>query len=69
MVFSCGARSIIMGSKATEQIKAIKNIIGEDVPMAGFVCYGEIAPIITNNKDINLESYFHNDTVVVMALK
>lgn len=68
LIFSCGARSIVLDRTASEQIKVIKEIVGQDVPLAGFVCYGELAPLAASSDDAGYMSYFHNDTVVVLAL-
>ena len=44
LLFSCAGRRATLGTRTGEEYAAIKNVIGENVPTAGFYCYGEIAP-------------------------
>lgn len=43
-LFSCAGRRATLGTRTGEEYAAIRNVIGEDVPTAGFYCYGEIGP-------------------------
>lgn len=66
IMFNCIARRKLFGRYATEEIDAIREVLGKEVPMIGFYTYGEIAPIGENNEQ--RFSRFHNETAVVMVL-
>ena len=44
LLFSCAGRRATLGTRTGEEYEAIKNVIGENIPTAGFYCYGEIGP-------------------------
>ncbi|PIP22151.1 MAG: hypothetical protein COX38_02180 [Candidatus Nealsonbacteria bacterium CG23_combo_of_CG06-09_8_20_14_all_39_25] len=56
-----------MGSRIGEEIIAIQNVLGKEVPLIGFYTYGEQAPL---GGVIGPEcfSVFHNETMALMAL-
>ena len=62
-LYSCMARKIVLGSRTNEEILAIQDVIGRDVPVIGFYTYGEFAPI--GNSD---HSYFHNETATMTVI-
>lgn len=66
IVFNCIARNKLFGRYADKEIKVIKSILGENVPLIGFYTYGEIAPFGISGK--YRKSYFHNETVVIVAI-
>lgn len=66
LVFDCIARNKLFGRYADNEIEAIKSVFGKDVPLIGFYTYGEIAPFVASGK--YRKSYFHNETVVVIAI-
>jgi hypothetical protein len=66
LVFNCIARNKLFGRNATDEIEAIRSILGQDVPVIGFYTYGEIAPF--GIEGAKRKSYFHNETAVVIAL-
>ena len=69
LMFNCIAREKLFAQAANDEIQAIMNIIGEDVPLLGFYTYGEQAPIggeVRNPEKIN--SRFYNETVVIFAI-
>lgn len=70
-IFSCHVRNTLFANKETalEEIKAIKSVIGEEVPIIGFYTYAEQAPLggsSYNIKKCNPE--LHNETVVITLL-
>lgn len=65
ILFDCIARKKLFGRDAYDEIKAIKKILGEDVPLIGFYTYGEIAPL--SGDVIKRNSQFHNETSVILA--
>jgi hypothetical protein len=64
ILFNCIARKKLLMNKKQEEIKAVQNIIGSNVPLIGFYTYGEIAPF----KGIVNSCFFHNETVVAFLL-
>jgi len=66
-MFSCVARKIVLARRTKEEITAVKNILGKDVPLIGFYTYGEIGPIDKRVKSLKSTRY-HNQTVVLLAL-
>lgn len=69
IIFNCIARNKLFGQRSGEEITAIQEVLGRDVPLIGFYTYGEQAPMNGEVKNINqCNSAFHNETVVIAAL-
>ncbi|MBI4769353.1 MAG: FIST C-terminal domain-containing protein [Chloroflexi bacterium] len=66
IIFNCIARKKLLGRRADEEIRAIREVLGEDVPLIGFYTYGEQAPL--GEDIIACEARFHNQTAVILAL-
>jgi len=66
-VFDCMARCKLLGVRIGEEIVAIQEVLGKDVPLIGFYTYGEQAPL---GGIIGPEcfSVFHNETMALMVL-
>jgi hypothetical protein len=62
-IYSCMARKIVLGSKTNEEIVKIKNNVGENIPIIGFYCYGEYAPIGRGGI-----SSFYNETITLTII-
>lgn len=60
LVFDCICRNLILGAKFSDAVEGIGKVLN-DVPLAGFETYGEIA---LQAGDM---SGFHNTTTVVLA--
>jgi len=67
IMFSCVGRKIVLGRRIQEEIDAVQQCIGQDVPLIGFYTYGEIGPIDKTKKEL-LSVKFHNETVVLWVL-
>jgi len=68
-VFNCHVRDKLFGERAKEEIAAIQEIIGSDVPMIGLYTYSEQAPIAGETRNIEkCKSDFHNETIVLFML-
>ncbi len=66
IIFNCIARSKLFGRDAGKEVEAIREMMGQKVPLIGFYTYGEQAPIAGK---INVCSpVFHNETVVILTL-
>ncbi len=67
LMFSCIGRKDVLGRRTSEEIDAVRQVLGQDVPIAGFYTYGEIGP--TDKMTPHLATAkFHNETVVLWAL-
>lgn len=66
-VFDCMARHKLLGIKRGEEIKAIQDVLGKEVPLIGFYTYGEQAPLggILGSE---CRSVFHNETMALLVL-
>jgi hypothetical protein len=62
-IYSCMARKIVLGSRTNEEIVKIKNSVGENIPIIGFYCYGEYAPIGRTGV-----SSFYNETITLTII-
>ena len=59
---SCAGRKVLLGTQAEEEMKIAGNIIGENIPAAGFYSYGEVSPL----KNESNNSMLHNQTFVTL---
>ncbi|MEA3328249.1 MAG: FIST N-terminal domain-containing protein [Candidatus Omnitrophota bacterium] len=66
ILFDSISRSKLLGRRNGLEIDAVKDILGWNVPLIGFYCYGEQAPLRAE-KNIG-QSYFHNESIVVIAI-
>jgi len=62
LLFSCAARKALLGTHTKQEIKVAKEILGEEIPIAGFYGYGELSPLKRNSSDNKL----HNQTFVTL---
>jgi hypothetical protein len=56
-----------LGSKIGDEIRAVQEILGEDVPLIGFYTYGEQAPL-AGRLGPKCHSAFHNETLTLLAI-
>jgi hypothetical protein len=69
IVFNCIARRKLFGEDAGDEIAAIQNAIGADVPLLGFYTYSEQAPLGGEVRNIEkCNPAFHNETVVIAVI-
>ncbi len=69
LMFNCIAREKLFAQKAKDEIDAVMEIIGTDVPLLGFYTYGEQAPLGGETRDTTrIQSRFYNETVVIFAV-
>jgi len=68
LVFDCMARNKLLGPRIAEEISAISNVLGKDVPLFGFYTYGEQAPLGGEIESSKCKSVFHNETMTLVAL-
>lgn len=67
IVFDCMARCKLLGDRRGEEIVAVQEVLGKDVPLIGLYTYGEQAPLsgILGEK---CHSRFHNETMTLMVI-
>ena len=63
LLYSCVTRRFLLGTRAGREIEQVREELGPDVPVAGFYCVGEIAPMPLADG-----SQFHNATMVAVLL-
>ena len=66
LVFSSCSRARLFGRQAAQEIHSIRRALGATVPLIGFYDYGEQAPLTATH--FRGRSYFHNESVVVVAV-
>lgn len=62
LVSSCIVRNFLLGAQSADELAIIREAAGNDVPVTGFYCYGEIGPLANGGTN------FHNGTCVVALL-
>jgi len=63
LIINSVARRKLLGSYADEEIRAIQQILGRDVPIAGYYTYAQLGGAMAG-----LELPFHNSAIIVMLI-
>jgi len=63
ILVSCVGRKLVMGDAVDEEVEAVSQVLGRQVPLTGFYSYGEIAPFSTTT-----QCMLHNQTMTVTFL-
>ena len=63
LVFSCAIRKYLLGTQTGNEATIAREMLGPDLPIAGFYCFGEIAPVASWD-----DTRFHNETIVAVLL-
>jgi hypothetical protein len=63
LLYSCATRRFLLGTRAGREIDLVRAVVGQSMPVAGFYCLGEIAPLPYGDV-----SQFHNATLVAVLL-
>jgi hypothetical protein len=66
-IFDCMARNKLLGPRIGEEIVAIQEVLGKEVPLIGFYTYGEQAPL-GGVLGSECNSVFHNETLALLVL-
>jgi hypothetical protein len=61
-VFSCAIRKLMLGTRTGTELEIARKELGDSLPITGFYCFGEIAPM----RDGGVR--FHNETMVAVLL-
>ena len=63
MAFSCGFRKNLLGTRVGQEFQILKENLPRNLPIVGFYTFGEIAPIVKEQK-----SLFHGATLVTLLV-
>jgi len=63
ILVSCIGRKLLMGQQITDEVDAVRNVLGESCRLTGFYSYGEIAPM-ENSPFCDL----HNQTMTITTI-
>ncbi len=63
LLFSCSIRKLLLGTRAGREVELVRRVLGDGVPVGGFYCLGEIAPMASPDL-----TRFHNATMVSVLL-
>jgi hypothetical protein len=64
LIVSCIGRKLVMNQRVEEEIEQVQEVIGNEVSIAGFYSYGEIAPFDGRNTSCEL----HNQTMTLTLI-
>jgi hypothetical protein len=64
LFFSCTSRKTLLGTRAKEEVRLIRETFGEAVPACGFYGYGEISP----NMGDPTGTKYHNESFVTLLI-
>ncbi len=65
-VFESLARQKILGTSSSNEIQAIRDVLGQTAPIIGMCSYGEIGPFGSYNDIKNV--YLNNENILIVAL-
>ncbi|MDO8661631.1 MAG: FIST N-terminal domain-containing protein [Candidatus Omnitrophota bacterium] len=68
LVLNSSSRYALLGRLAGQEIKIVQAALGEEVPLAGIYTSAEQAPLASTNYSNLGKSYFHNNSIVVLAI-
>lgn len=61
-LFGCAGRKLILGASYPEEMKIVREQLGESVPKVGFYTYGELSPV-------NGRTLYHDETFTLALVK
>lgn len=62
LLVSCVGRKLILGPRIDEEVEAVIETLGPDIPIAGFYSYGEISPVHEGGS-----CQLHNQTMTITS--
>jgi hypothetical protein len=63
ILISCVGRKLILKQRVEEEVEAVRDVLGPNIPLTGFYSYGEISPFTPNAK-----CELHNQTMTITTL-
>ena len=64
LLISCVGRKMVLKQRVEEEVETVKDVLGNQVVLAGFYSYGEISPFAPNAK-----CALHNQTMTITTFK
>ncbi|OGX31781.1 MAG: hypothetical protein A3D27_01010 [Omnitrophica WOR_2 bacterium RIFCSPHIGHO2_02_FULL_46_37] len=66
IIISSASRAYLLGRNIDAEIKAVKTVLGPNVPLAGFYSYGQYAPL--GALSYYGQTYLHNQTIAILGV-
>ena len=66
IIISSASRAYLLGKNIDAEIKAVKTVLGPDIPLAGFYSYGQYAPL--GSLSYYGQTYLHNQTIAILGI-
>ena len=66
LVISSASRAYLLGRNINSEIKIVREVLGQETPLAGFYSYGEYAPL--PSIDYYGQTYLHNQTIAILGI-
>ena len=63
ILISCVGRKLVLKQRVEEEVEAVRDVLGPDVPLTGFYSYGEISPFTPGAR-----CELHNQTMTITTL-
>jgi hypothetical protein len=63
LLYSCATRRYLLGTRVGREFEMVRDLLGNEIPIAGMYCLGEIAPMSAPDR-----TQFHNATMVSVLL-
>jgi hypothetical protein len=64
LFFSCCARKLMLGTRTEEELKLVRGVLGDQVPVCGFYGYGELSP----QQGDPTGTKYHNESFVSLLI-
>lgn len=66
IIISSASRAYLLGRNIDAEIKAVKTVLGPNIPLAGFYSYGQYAPL--GSLSYYGQTYLHNQTLAILGM-
>mgnify|MGYP000393541326 CR=1 FL=1 len=63
LLISCVGRKMVLKQRVEEEVEGVRQVLGEQIHMAGFYSYGELSPLITK-----VGCTLHNQTMTITSI-
>ncbi|MDR3571986.1 MAG: FIST C-terminal domain-containing protein [Candidatus Pacebacteria bacterium] len=65
ILVSCIGRKLVLKERSTDEVKAVRSVLGAETAISGFYSYGELCPTAASGKQCLL----HNQTMTITAFR
>jgi hypothetical protein len=66
IVLASASRQQFLGRRASDELQAVRDVLGAETPTVGFYTYGEQSPMAMDRGQGT--AHFHNESIVILAL-